>query len=886
MWNGPLEKIDDYRWRIPKSYKPGMRVDGIIYADEKLLKDIRHDKALEQVANVAFLPGIVKASLGMPDIHWGYGFCIGGVAATDVEKEGVVAPGGIGFDINCLCATTLIFSELGYKKRIKDFEGNFPKEILRCMDFTREEEEHTRILGFLKQKPKQTILNIVTETGRQISATGDHPFYTKDGMKPAGKLKIAEEVATYPFSGVGYAEPSSEIILDEEDVRKALHELGKDSRGSAVEQIVHHAKKRGLLPLRYDSWQLPYLLRIMGYCFGDGSICFTGKRNRGIVCFYGPKEDLKKIKEDMKRIGFEAGLYSRPRHHKIKTAYDLVEFDVVENWLKVGSSCFAVLLAALGVPVGNKCRNPYRVPPWLFKAPLWHKRLFLAGLFGAEMSSPKTMTGLGYNFYCPVLSMNKTLAHVENGKKFLRDIWTLLSEFGVIVHTISERKEFTNKKGLVSYRLRLIISNKPDNLIKLYGMIGFEYNQKRRFLANAAAGYLRLKKRIIDERKRAMVVASTRYEGGAPQPQYIFNLLTSEYVSQRFLERSLYESSDREPRMRGDDRTFEEYMKEATEGLGKSGMIWEKIEHISDVEYDDDVYDFTVEHKDHNFIADGFVVSNCGVRLVRTELEVDDVTPHIKELITALFQTVPAGVGSEGAIRASAKDEKEIMLHGAAWAVKQGYGADADLEATEERGAIVGADPDAVSERAVQRGKAQSGTLGSGNHFLEVQVIDQLFDQELVDAFDLRLGQVTVMIHSGSRGFGYQICDDSLKTMQRCLEKYQINVPDRQLACAPVTSPEGKNYLGAMRAAANYAWNNRQCLMHLTRTVFEKVFGASWQKLGMRLVYDVAHNIAKIEKHLVNGRERTLCVHRKGATRAFGPGTRTCLRRTGRPASR
>ncbi len=872
MWDGPLEKIDDYRWRIPKSYKPGMRVDGIIYADEKLLKDIRHDRAAEQVANVAFLPGIVKASLGMPDLHWGYGFPIGGVAATDVEKGGVVSPGGVGFDINCLCATTFIFNELGYKKQIKDFGKSFTEENLRCMDFRESKEDHTRIAAFLKQKPGHTVLSVITETGRQINATEDHPFYTKDGMKPAGKIKIAEEVAIYPFAGVDHEEPSPEIILDEEDIRKALLELGKDSKGSAVEQILMQLKKRGLYPLRYDSWQLPYLLRLMGYCFGDGSIYFEGSRKRGTVCFYGQSEDLRKIKEDVKRIGFEAGIYSRPRQHRIKTSYAVVEFDRVEHWLKAASSSFAVLLVALGVPVGNKCRNPYRVPPWLFKAPLWQKRLFLAGLFGAEMSSPKTMTGLGYNFYCPILSMNKTLAHVENGKKFLRDMWTLLSEFGVIAHTISERKELINKEGMVSYRLRLIISDKPDNLIKLYGTIGFEYNQKRRFLANAAVGYLRLKKRTIDERKQAMVLASTRYEGEGCQPQYIFNVMTSKYVSQRFLERSLHESPDREPRMWGDDPTFEEYVRQATEGLGRSGMVWERVEYITDLEYDDYVFDFTVAHRDHNFIADGFVVSNCGVRLLRTELEVNDVTPRIKELVTALFQTVPAGVGSQGTIRASAKDEREIMLRGAAWAVGQGYGSEADLEATEERGAIAGADPDVVSERAVKRGKPQSGTLGSGNHFLEVQVIDQLFDQELVDAFDLRLGQVTVMIHSGSRGFGYQVCDDSLKSMQRCPEKYQINVPDRQLACAPVTSPEGKNYLGAMRAAANYAWNNRQCLMHLTRTVFERIFGASWQKLGMRLVYDVAHNIAKIEKHVVNGRERTLCVHRKGATRAFGPG--------------
>lgn len=263
---------------------------------------------------------------------------------------------------------------------------------------------------------------------------------------------------------------------------------------------------------------------------------------------------------------------------------------------------------------------------------------------------------------------------------------------------------------------------------------------------------------------------------------------------------------------------------------------------------------------------------NCGVRLVKTNLFEKDVRPKLKTLVAGLFNTIPAGVGSEGEIRATAKDEKEILVKGAGWAVKRGYGIEDDLDMTEERGAIEGADPSVVSERAYERGKTQSGTLGSGNHFLEVQVIDQLYDADLADAFGLDVGQVTVMIHSGSRGLGYQVCDDSIKTMLRCLEKYNIRVPDRQLASAPVESSEGKTYLAAMRGAANYAWNNRQCLMYLTRLVFEKVFGASWQKLGMFLVYDVAHNIAKIERHTVAGKEKLLCVHRKGATRAFGPG--------------
>jgi len=263
---------------------------------------------------------------------------------------------------------------------------------------------------------------------------------------------------------------------------------------------------------------------------------------------------------------------------------------------------------------------------------------------------------------------------------------------------------------------------------------------------------------------------------------------------------------------------------------------------------------------------------NCGVRLLKTNFQHDEIKNKIKDLVYALFSDIPAGVGSKGDIRVSAREEKEILVKGAKWAVEKGYGTQEDLECTEEYGAIQGADPLVVSDRAYERGKAQSGTLGSGNHFLEIQVIDQLYDRDLCDEFGLTLGQITIMIHSGSRGLGYQVCDDYTKSMIRCLSKYNINVPDRQLACAPVNSEEGKRYLGAMKCAANYAWANRQCLMYLTRKVFEKVFGMSWQKMGMQLIYDVAHNIAKIEKHIVNGKEKTLCIHRKGATRAFAAG--------------
>lgn len=289
-------------------------------------------------------------------------------------------------------------------------------------------------------------------------------------------------------------------------------------------------------------------------------------------------------------------------------------------------------------------------------------------------------------------------------------------------------------------------------------------------------------------------------------------------------------------------------------------------------------YGFSIGGVAATDIENGGVVSpggvgfdiNCGVRMLKTNLRYEDIKHKLKDLVYALFSDVPSGVGSKGNIRVSEKEERDILIKGSKWAVEKGYGTEDDLECTEENGAIQGADPSAVSERAYERGKAQSGTLGSGNHFLEVQVIDQLYDRDACDALSLDLGQIMVMIHSGSRGLGYQVCDDYSRSMISCLQKYNINVPDRQLACAPVNSPEGKAYIGAMRCAANYAWANRQCLMYLTRKVFERIFEMPWQKMGMFLIYDVAHNIAKIEKHIVDGKEKLLCVHRKGATRAFG----------------
>jgi len=263
---------------------------------------------------------------------------------------------------------------------------------------------------------------------------------------------------------------------------------------------------------------------------------------------------------------------------------------------------------------------------------------------------------------------------------------------------------------------------------------------------------------------------------------------------------------------------------------------------------------------------------NCGVRLASTALEAHAVSGRIEDLAGALFSEIPSGVGSKGRLRLSRKQERAVLTRGAAWAVENGYGESEDIERTENRGCMTEADPDRLSERAMERGFDQVGTLGSGNHFLEIGVVEQVFDPERAEAFGLWEGQITVMIHSGSRGLGYQVCDDNLRAMGQAVSRYGISLPDRQLACAPFRSEEGRAYFGAMAAAANYAWANRQAMMHWTRQTFYRVLGLSPRELRMRLVYDVCHNIAKVEKHRVEGRTRSLVVHRKGATRAFGPG--------------
>ena len=263
---------------------------------------------------------------------------------------------------------------------------------------------------------------------------------------------------------------------------------------------------------------------------------------------------------------------------------------------------------------------------------------------------------------------------------------------------------------------------------------------------------------------------------------------------------------------------------------------------------------------------------NCGVRLLRTGLTIDDVGPHLPRLVNQLMRDVPVGVGQGGRYVFTPDELRTLMAEGVPYLARRGLATADDVACAEAEGCIAGADPAAVSERALARGADQCGTVGAGNHFIEVQVVERIEDPRAAAAFGLDVGRICVLIHSGSRGLGYQVCDDALRSLRDVPAKYGLSLPDRQLVCAPVESPEGRHYLGAMRAAANYAFCNRQLLTWEVRDVFARVFDRSWETLGMTLLYDVAHNMAKLEEHVVDGTRKQVCVHRKGATRAFPAG--------------
>jgi tRNA-splicing ligase RtcB len=864
-----LNKLADYLWEIPQ--EGNMLAPARIYATEKMLPNLLADNAPQQAANVAHMPGIVGYSLAMPDIHWGYGFPIGGVAAFDVNS-GVISPGGVGYDINCLKGDTRVLCAHGFSRTIAEMENDRQAAEVRCQNFSEGKDEATKVVGYLKRRPSTPVYRLTTDAGDEIIATADHPFWTPEGMMELRKLHAGDRVACYPFVGVAYETPGDKILVEAADIERVLFARGKGATGSALAQILNQLTARALLPLRLNAPQLPYLLKVLGNVWGDGSIYFNRGSGKGVTWFYGDAEDLETIRDDVAALGFTPSrVYVRERRHHITTTYNEYEFERREHAFKVAGSGFAALLAALGAPVGNKAKQDYDVPGWLFQTPLWQQRLFLAAYFGAELSSPRAFEERNHNFMPPMLSLNKRAGFLESGRRFLESLSHLLANFGVTAKKISQREEQTNVDGSKSVRLRLVLSSETESLLNLWGRVGFEYNRKRRGLANVAIAYLKNKAAIVQVREAAAEAALTLQSEGVA-PQAIYDSLVGEHVNRRFVERSLYGGRATSARIGDSFMTFEEFRAEATLGLGECDMVWSRIIRLEEIPFQEEVYDLTVAHRDHNFVANGFVVSNCGVRLMASALTREEVAPKMQQLMGALYNNVPTGVGSSGRLTLKQKELEELMTSGAQWATKNGYGSESERDFIEEHGVMKGALPDLISSKASERGRPQLGTLGSGNHFLEVGYVAQIFDAQAAEALGLFQDQITVIIHCGSRGFGHQVCEDNLGVMDKAVHKYGITLPDRQLCCAPISSPEGQNYLGAMRCAINFAFANRQIIAHWTRESFAHVMNKAPKYIGLRTVYEVAHNIAKMERHVFEGVEREVCVHRKGATRAFPAG--------------
>ncbi len=798
-----LQRVGKYEYILPRAAVRRDQREVKFFLNDTLYELLEED-AIQQAVNASTLPGVVEPVVVMPDVHVGYGFPIGGVMATDPAEGGIISPGAIGYDINCIPEGTPVLSPLGYYKPVEDWKI---EDLLLGVSKKGNTKGVKPVFKFQKREKK--LLKLKTELGYELLVTEDHPVKTPYGMKPAKLLKRGDRVAVYPFKGVKYEKPERFLILES---------VGNPVRDKEL-------KKRGLLPLYSDNPKLLLLLKVIGYLTGDGHL---GKEK---VSFYGSEEGLKLLAEDIEKLGFTpCGIYKRKRTVEI----DEKTYQTEENFLYVASKSFADLLAALGVPRGKKVETPFRVPEWVFKLPKWLKRLYLASLFGAEMNKPQVGKN-GKNFLNLTFSVNKKDRFAKSGEEFVEDIKTLLGEFGIKTQKVEVRGDRN------SLRFRLHISTERENLLRFFETIGYEYAPKRQKLALYGAAYLRLKGVVLKRRKALREEAVLLKAAG----------WDVESISETYK----------------DFPTFEEFINSQCEG----DIVWDTIGEIEEVPYDGWVYDFTVREEEHNFVAGNFVVSNCGVRLIATNLQSKDIKKHLDSIMRALLLNVPAGVGSTSKIKLSKAKMKEVLRLGAKWAISRGYGKKEDLEHIESFGQLPFADPDAVSNEAYERGSDELGTVGSGNHFVEVQEVEEIYEPEIAKALGFFKGQVAIMVHSGSRGLGHQVATDYIKVALRASQKYRINLPDPELACMPLNSPEGQRYWGAMNAAANYAFANRQILGWISASSIAKVLGTNIDGIGYRVVYDHAHNIGKLEAHKVGGKEKTVLVHRKGATRAFPP---------------
>jgi len=847
-----LEKVREYVWEVPQ--EGDMRAPARVLASEALLDEISEDKTLQQIKNTTHLPGITKHAICMPDGHQGYGFPVGGVGALDAEN-GCISPGAVGYDINCLSGDAEIRLSFGRRRRIADLADDFEDERAVVVDDGVEDSD----IRLFTETESETVYQVETEARDTIVATGDHPFSTPEGMVELDDLSRGDSVFVHPFEGVEDEQPDEFTVLTEADF------------ADENPQLVRVLNERGLLPLKSTDEAFDTLLKLVGFHTGDGAFSEAS----GHTWFYGDPEDLEAIRDDIRRVGFKPSrVYERERNHEVDgNAFERTEYSV-----RGTSKAFIRLLQKLGAPRGKKVESDFEIPQYFDRLTDWQRALYLSAFFGAEMSTPSAMSDK--NLYCPKVSRNRVQEKADAGEQFLRGISDALAGLGIETNTIERFEADSTNDGSV-IRLRLGLKNDSANLIRFFRTVGYRYNRTKQRKAFKAVQYLRRKERVIDRRQAIAEDATRMADGGVSASE-----IKTEFddVNERFVERSIWSGRDGRPRPPEDFPDFEEFcdQTEVREDLTVETTIRSIEERGSET-----VYDIGVEHDAHNFVANGFVVSNCGVRMMTTDLTYEDVRGKEEELVDSLFANIPSGLGGGGIVESDADAVEQILARGVEWAVDEGYGVEDDLRACEDEGRRPDADPAAVSQKAKDRGRNQIGSLGSGNHFLEIQRVTDVFREDVGDAFGLREDQIVVLIHCGSRGLGHQVCNDYLRQIEQEHADLLDRLPDKELAAAPAGSELAEDYYGAMCAAINFAWVNRQLIMHRTRRVFERVFDRTWEQMEMELLYDVAHNIAKKETHEVGvgpeGRpvrdseavereDRELYVHRKGATRAFPAG--------------
>jgi tRNA-splicing ligase RtcB len=849
-----MNKLSDFVWEIPPE-ETGASVPVRIYANEKIAQSMQGDRTLKQAANAAKLPKIVKNLLVMPDGHEGYGFPVGGVAAFDAE-DGIISPGVVGYDINCLTPDTRVQCDFGTWSKISEIKDNLDTI---SFDSQRNISVKTKPLLVLQRPENEMILKIHTKLGKEITVTENHPILTNLGMVLAGNLKEGTSLVVHGFSGIEYQQPSNKLIIDNKIIEKVLDQMGINTMGHGKRQIISYLEKRSLCKLSLSSKQTPILLKLLGLILGDGSV----QRN-GFTSIYGKLEDLEEAKKDIESLGFRCRIYNRLRACAITTKYGHNEFTNMEYSIHISSRAFGVLVAALGIPIGNKSLQKHHIPEWIQKAELWQKRLFLASYFGAEMAKP--MSPNGYNFTMPSFSISKLESLSDNIIELLLEIRGMLSSLSIESSDpkIVEGYTYEGKHGkTIGFRLS-ILSNTP-NIIRFFSTVGYLYNKQKERLSSLATLYLNHLELVRSEREKVRYNAISLYSRGTAVKR-ILELTTNQYADASFVKHAIW--TNRKGGRVWKLEKFDEFCKNSELG---DGYAYDTVIQIEKIPYKGDVYDLSINDTNHNFIANDIVVSNCGVRLIKTNLTIKELKPKLSQLMDSLFKHVPSGVGSRINLGFTKTDLDRVTEEGVEYIIKKGFGFESDLERIEEHGVLEGADISKVSDFSRKRGVNELGTLGAGNHFLEVQRVDKILSPAIAEGFGLEKDQVTIMIHSGSRGFGHQVCSDYLKIFSEYQKKENIVPPDPELCYAFIGTKPANDYLSAMKAAVNFAFTNRQIMTDSIRKGFKEVFGKDPDALGMELLYDVAHNIAKLEEHEVDGRMKKVYIHRKGATRAFGP---------------